>query len=82
LILFTDKNGFIAATKLGTSKSFVAATKNFAAATKRFVDRTTHFVVVTKYYFVIPILINDFVGITNLFSVYEQEFAPFHARTT
>jgi len=43
------KNGFVTATKLGTTdKSFVAATKNFAAATKRFVDRTKHFVVVTK----------------------------------
>jgi len=43
------KNGFVTATKLGTSdKIFVAATKQFAAATKRFVDRTKHFVVVTK----------------------------------
>ena len=42
------KNGFVTATKLGTTnKIFVAATKNFAAATKRFVDRTKHFVVVT-----------------------------------
>jgi len=49
------KNGFVTATKLGTTDNFfVAATKNFAAATKRFVDRTKHFVVVTKY-FVIPI---------------------------
>jgi len=46
-----EKNGFVTATKLGTTnKSFVAATKNFATATKRFVDRTTHFVVVTKYF--------------------------------
>jgi len=45
----TEKNGFVTATKLGTTnKIFVAATKNFAAATKRFVDRTKHFVVVTK----------------------------------
>jgi len=44
------KNGFVTATKLGTTnKIFVAATKNFAAATKRFV-RTKHFVVVTKYF--------------------------------
>jgi len=43
------KNGFVTATKLGTTNNFfVAATKNFAAATKRFVDRTKHFVVVTK----------------------------------
>jgi len=43
------KNGYVTATKLGTTnKYFVAATKNFAAATKRFVDRTKHFVVVTK----------------------------------
>ena len=42
------KNGFVTATKLGTTnKFFVAATKNFA--TKRFVDRTKQFVVVTKY---------------------------------
>ena len=42
------KNGFVTATKLGTTnKIFVAATQNFAAATKRFVDRTKHFVVVT-----------------------------------
>jgi len=48
---FTEKNGFVTATKLGiTSKVFVTATKNFAAATKRFVDRTKHFVVVTKYF--------------------------------
>jgi len=46
------KNGFVTATKSGTTnKLFVAATKNFAAATKRFVDRTNHFVVVTKYFF-------------------------------
>jgi len=45
------KNGFVTATKLGTSNNFfVAATKNFAAATKRSVDRTKHFVVVTKYF--------------------------------
>jgi len=43
----TEKNGFVMATKLGTTgKNFVAATKNFAAATKRFVDRTKHFVAV------------------------------------
>jgi len=43
------KNGFVTATKLGTTdKIFVAATKNFAAASKRFVDRTKHFAVVTK----------------------------------
>jgi len=47
----TDKNGFVTATKLGTTnKFFVAATKNFAAATKRFVDRTKYFVVVAKYF--------------------------------
>ena len=46
------KNGFVAATKLGTTNTFmVAATKNFAAATKRFVDRTKHLVVVTTYFF-------------------------------
>jgi len=48
---FTEKNGFVTATKLGTTnKFFVAATKKFAAATKRFVDRTKHCVVVTKYF--------------------------------
>jgi len=42
-------NGFVTATKIGTTSNFfVAATKNFAAATKRFVDGTEHFVVVTK----------------------------------
>jgi len=49
------------------TKSFATATKNFAAATKRFVDRTKHFVVATKNIFVIPILTNDFVGITKPF---------------
>jgi len=35
------KNGFVTATKSGTThKIFVAATKNFATATKGFVDRT------------------------------------------
>jgi len=49
--ILTEKNGFVTATKLGTTnKGFVGATKNFAAATKRFVDRTKHFVVVTKYF--------------------------------
>jgi len=49
--LFTEKIGFVTATKLGTTnKFFVAATKNFAAATKRFVDRTKHFVAATKYF--------------------------------
>jgi len=44
----TEKNGFVTATKLGTTnKFFVPATNNFTAATKRFVDRTKHFVVVT-----------------------------------
>ena len=61
------KNGFVTATKLGTTnKIFVAATKNFAAATKRFVDRNKHFVVVTKY-FCYPYFKNDFVGITKPF---------------
>jgi len=47
----TEKNGFVTATKLGTTNNFfVAATKNFAAATKRFVDGLKHFVVVTKYF--------------------------------
>jgi len=44
------QNGFVTATKLGTSNFFVAATKNFAAATKSFVDRTKRFVVVSKYF--------------------------------
>jgi len=45
------KNGFVTATKSGTTnKLFVASTKNFATATKRFVDRNKHFVVVTKYF--------------------------------
>jgi len=44
-------NGFVTATKSGTTNTFfVAATKNFAAATKCYVDRTKHFVVVTKYF--------------------------------
>jgi len=35
------KNGFVTATKLGTTnKIFVVEAKNFGAATKRFVDRT------------------------------------------
>jgi len=42
------KNGFVTATKLGTTNSFFVATKTFAAA--RFVDRTKNFVVVTKYF--------------------------------
>jgi len=47
----TEQNGFVTATKLGTTNNFfVAATKNFAAATKRFVATTKHFVVVTKYF--------------------------------
>jgi len=52
---FTEKNGFVTATKLGatklgtTNEFFVASTKNFAAATKRFFDRPKHFVV-TKYF--------------------------------
>ena len=46
-----EKNGFVTATKLGTTnKLFVAATKNFAAASKLSVDRTKHLVVVTKYF--------------------------------
>jgi len=60
------KNGFVTATKLGTTnKLFVAATQNFAAATKRFVDRTKQFFC-NKILF-IPILTNDFVGITKPF---------------
>jgi len=45
------KNGFVTATKLGTTNDFFAAsTKNFTAATKCFLARTKHFVVVTKYF--------------------------------
>jgi len=40
----TEKNGFVTATKLGTTN------KIFVAATKRFVERTKHFVVVTNYF--------------------------------
>jgi len=67
----TKKNGFVTATKLGTIIFVVAATKNFAATTKRFVGRNKHFVVVTNYV-AIPILTNDFVGMTKPFvpSVY------------
>jgi len=51
VFFFTEKNGFVTATKLGTTNEFfVASTKNFAAVTKRLVDRTKHFVVVTKYF--------------------------------
>jgi len=40
---YTEKNGFVTATKLGTTyKVSVAATKNFA-------DRTKHFIIVTEY---------------------------------
>jgi len=47
---YTEKNGFITATKLGTTNNLsVAETKNFTAATKRFVDRTKHFIL-TKYF--------------------------------
>jgi len=46
----TEKNGFVTATKLGTTNDLFSSTKHFAAATKRFVDRTKHFVVVTKYF--------------------------------
>ena len=54
---------------------FVASTKTFAAATKRFVDRTKYFVVVTKYsIFVIPILANDFAGITKPFFPCGRDF--------
>jgi len=50
--ILLGKNGFVTATKLGTTNKFlVAATKNFAAATKHFVGRTKHFVVVTKYFY-------------------------------
>jgi len=45
-----EKNGFVTATKLGTTNElFVASTTNFAAATKRFVDRTKNFVVTTYF---------------------------------
>jgi len=45
------KNGFVTATKLGTTNEcFVSSTKYFAAATKRFVDRTKHFVDRTKHF--------------------------------
>jgi len=56
IFLCTEKNGFVSATKLGTTnKFFVAATKNFAAATKRFVDKTkTRHIVVVKKYFCYP----------------------------
>jgi len=65
--LLHGKNGFVTATKLGTTnKFFVAATKNFAAATKRFVDRTKH-CVVTKC-FCYPYFNKDFVNTTKLFS--------------
>jgi len=51
ICLYTEKSGFVTATKLGTTNIFfVAATKNFDAATKHFVDRTKHFVVRTKYF--------------------------------
>jgi len=50
-ISLTEKNGFVAATKLGTTNNFfVAASKNFAAATKPVVGRTKRFVVLTKYF--------------------------------
>ena len=43
-IAYTEKNGFVTATKVGTTnKIFVAATKHIAATTKRFVDRTKRF---------------------------------------
>ena len=62
-----EKMVFVTVTKFGTRNNFfVAATQNFAATTKRFVYRTKHFVVVTNI-FVIPILTNDFVGITKPF---------------
>jgi len=52
ILILHGKNGFVTATKLGsTDKIFVASTKNFAAATKRFVGRTKHFVFVKKVVF-------------------------------
>jgi len=41
---YKEKNGFVKATKLGTTNKF------FVAATKRFVNRTKHLVVVIKYF--------------------------------
>jgi len=49
--LHGKKNGFVTATKLGTTNDFLLLQpKIFPAATKRFVDRTKHFVIVTKYF--------------------------------
>jgi len=73
------KNGFVTATKLGTTNEFfVALTKNFAAATKRFVDRTKHFVVVKKKYFCYPYF-NKWLCWYNktYFSVYSKTRAIF-----
>jgi len=64
----TEKDGFVTATKLGTTnKIFVAATKNLAAATKRFVNRTKPFAVVTKCFCYPYFITNDFVSITKPF---------------
>jgi len=54
-VAYTEKNGFVTATKLGTTNTFyVAATKNFAAATKLFVDITKDVVVGPTKYFCYP----------------------------
>jgi len=48
---YSWKNGFVTATRLGTTNEFfVVSTKKIAAASKRFDDITKHFVVVTKYF--------------------------------
>jgi len=51
LVITREKNGFVTATKLGTTNEFfVASTKHFAPVTKRFVDITEHLRFVTKYF--------------------------------
>jgi len=62
-----EKNGFVTATKLGTTNEFfVASTKNFAAATKRLLIER-NILLLWQNIFVIPTLTNDFVGITKPF---------------
>jgi len=64
---YTEKNGFVTATKLGTTNEFfVASTKNFAAATKRLLIELS-ILLLQQNIFVTFILTDDFAGITKPF---------------
>jgi len=64
---FTEKNGFVTATKLGTTSNFLLLQPKILLRQPNVLLIELYILLLRQNIFAIPILTNDFVGITKSF---------------